>query len=349
MPRLLALHPEKLFQAKSIATETKHGNQKLNYNKYKEKTLYKKSEHTYMINIAIIITCFNRKEKTTRCLESLFASEARYNSTHGNSTISLSIFLTDDACSDGTADAVRKICCGHELRIVQGDGHCYWAGGMRMAWGEALKEKDRWDFYLLVNDDTFVYEDCFTELFKAHCYCQNKYGKGGIYSGITCDVEDKKRITYGGSVWRCRFFGIDRLLTPTGTPQLCDKANSNIMLVDASVTNAIGMFYKDYKHGGADYDYSMQAVIKGFPVLVTSATCGICEYDHNSETQIKEKMLKMTLKQRKDYFNNPLHCIHDTLLLKRRNMPLRYIIGWLGCYLKLYFPRFYYLLSDIRN
>ena len=109
-----------------------------------------------MINIAIILTCFNRKEKTTRCLKSLFASETRYNATHGNSTISLSIFLTDDASSDGTAEAVKSVCYGHELRIIQGNGHCYWAEEVRIALAmDSDNEKD---------DEIFFYCDSLEDL-----------------------------------------------------------------------------------------------------------------------------------------------------------------------------------------
>lgn len=301
-----------------------------------------------MINIAIIITCFNRKEKTTRCLESLFASETRYNATHGNSTISLSIFLTDDASSDGTAEAVKSVCYGHELRIIQGNGHCYWAGGMRMAWSEALKEPEKWDFYGLVNDDTYAYYDAFDTLLSTHEFAMQHYGSGGIYSGITCDTTDKKRITYGGYVWTNYLLGKDRLLKPTGTPQMADKANCNLTLVHNSVVEAIGIFWHGYQHGAADYDYSMTARKRGIPVLVTAKVAGECEYDHNSEEGTKLKLLSMTLGERKAYFNNPLHSSLDVLRLKRRCTPIRYPLGWLGRTLNLYSPKLYYFLSNLR-
>ena len=61
------------------------------------------------INIAVIITCFNRKAKTIECLKHLLKAYNSYNYTHIESPIKLTIYLTDDGCTDGTADAVRNI------------------------------------------------------------------------------------------------------------------------------------------------------------------------------------------------------------------------------------------------
>lgn len=45
---------------------------------------------------------------------------------------------------------------------------------MRLAWNEALKRHDDWDFYLLINDDTDLFDDCFEELVDTHVYCFQK-------------------------------------------------------------------------------------------------------------------------------------------------------------------------------
>lgn len=301
------------------------------------------------MKLATIITCFNRKNKTTRCLECLFTSIDRYNTSNGDEQIQQAIYLTDDGCTDGTADAVREVCKGRELHIIQGNGHCYWAGGMRMAWRKALEDSYEWDFFLLLNDDTFMNTDCITTLLHTHHYCIREYGKPGIYSGITCDTCNETEITYGGYVWTNYMLGLDRILHPSGIPRKCDKANSNIMLVSRQVVDTIGIFHDGFIHGVADYDYSMQAIKKGFPVLVTDKVCGSCEYDHSSGEQIKDKLLAMNLRQRKEYFSNPLHSNHDVMLHKRRNMPQRYWLGYIGRMLNLYMPRLYYFVSDIRK
>ncbi len=303
------------------------------------------------MNIAAILTCHNRKDKTIECISCLLKAVKQFNSVnvHKSNFIFLKIFLTDDGCTDGTADAVRELCKEQELCIIQGDGNCYWAGGMILAWEEALKEKGKWEYYLLLNDDTYMLPDCFNQLIEAREYCAKTFGKEGIYSGITCDTNDKGLTTYGGSVHTNYLLGHIRLVNPTGEPQHCDMANSNIMFVHHSVVERIGIFRKGFDHSAADYDYSMTAIKKGFPVLVTSGYCGICEYDHHDHKEEKQKILSMTLEQRKKFYDNPLNSYKDKLRVVRRHTPFRYPIALFGCLIKIYTPKIYCFLSNIKD
>ena len=140
-------------------------------------------------NIAVIITCYNRKAKTLACLDRLFHAQ------EVQGDVELSVFLTDDGCTDGTADAVRTTFAGKDIHILQGNGQLYWAGGMLLAWKAAMSQSKEWDFYLLLNDDTFVMEGVFKELFSTHEHSLRTFGKAGIYSGVTCDPHDPQRIT----------------------------------------------------------------------------------------------------------------------------------------------------------
>ena len=53
------------------------------------------------MKIAVLMTCYNRREKTLACLDALQKTSV------SSGDIQLSIYLTDDGCSDGTAEAVR--------------------------------------------------------------------------------------------------------------------------------------------------------------------------------------------------------------------------------------------------
>lgn len=297
--------------------------------------------------MAVLLTCHNRRDKTAACVKSLIIAIDNYNSQHADK-VSVEVFLTDDGCTDGTVEAVRNIIVEESLHIIVGNGNLFWAGGMRACWKEAKKRHSEWDYYLLLNDDVVLLDYLFDELFEAEKFAKEHSGKEGLVSGITCDKDDPNKLTYGGNVWRNRFWGTTRPLYPNGEPQFCDKTNANILLVPQNVVDSIGIFYDGYRHGAADYDYSMMARRKGFPIVLTKSFCGKCEYDHVDHTAIFAKLSKMSLKERKDYFQHPLHSNKDYLLFMRRNVPFRYPLVWVGRMLNLYCPKFYYRFGGFR-
>lgn len=296
-------------------------------------------------NIAVILTCFNRKAKTLSCLKGLYSAQKAYQEV----ILSLCVYLTDDGCTDGTSQAVRETFPDKDITILQGDGNLYWAGGMRFAWREALKSSVHWDFYLLLNDDTIPLENMFSELFNAHQYCKDKFNNVGVYAGVTCDIENPHCITYGGAVWKNSLLGTDERLNPVGIPQEVDKTNANILLVANEIVTLIGIFYEGYRHGAADYDYSIYAKKHGFKALITANVCGKCQRDHLNKELLRKKILAMDRKGRKKYFSLPTNSGKDDLLFKKRNVPLRYPLAWLGKFLNANCPYVYYILDFIRE
>ena len=300
-----------------------------------------------MTNIALLLTCHNRCDKTCASLSSFFEALDKYN-TIQNNPLQVTAYLTDDGCTDGTADAVRQLLPNREINILQGDGNLYWAGGMRFAWKEALKRHAEWNYYLLINDDVVFMDNVFDELFAAQDYAKEHYGKEGICSGITCAKDDPQKLTYGGSVWVNRLLAISKRLTPNGQPQLCDLTNANILLVPTSVVDKIGIFYDGYHHGAADYDYSWMVRKAKLPVILTAHFCGCCDYDHKDSNAIAQKVMQMNLSQRKAYFEHPLHSNKDYLRYIRRTSPLRLPLVRLGRTLNVYCPKLYYKIGRSR-
>ena len=300
------------------------------------------------MQIAVLLTCFNRKEKTCTCLKSMYADLEKYNLNHSEDNISLEIFLVDDGCTDGTADAVSAQFSNQPVHIIQGTGSLFWAGGMRLAWSEAYKRHSEWDFYLLLNDDTELLPGAFEELMNTHYYCREKYKSAGIYSGVTCASDNHETCTYGGNIWINKTKGISKRLGTSNLPQMCDMTNANILLVAKSVVDKIGRFSNSYQHAMADYDYSIRARKMGLPVLITANFCGICDNDHiNYEDQAKH-IINMTLKDRWKYFRHPVHSSSDYLRFIWNTSPSRYPMVWVGRMLNLFFPRFYYKLNGKR-
>lgn len=299
------------------------------------------------IDIAVLLTCHNRKDKTVACLKSLFVSQDDYNINHDNQLL-LTVFLVDDGCTDGTADEIKKAFINKMdvISIIKGDGNLYWAGGMRLAWRSSLEVKEDWDFFLLVNDDTLLFKDCFDSLLQTHEYALERYNKCGIYTGATCEIGCPVRVSYGGVVWTSKALARRKFLKPNGSPQMCDATNANILLISDDVYKEIGLLYAGYQHGYADYDYSMHARKKGFPVLLTSSVSGECCNDHKSP---RSMILRMGLAERLSYFNSPLNSTKDHLLFFLRNFPLRLPSVLLGRLLWIFIPSLYYKCQDLRK
>ena len=303
-----------------------------------------------MKNIAVLVTCHNRKEKTLSCFKTLFAALKKYNEGHDeNAKINIVTYLTDDGCTDGTAEAVWQLLDNQEFNIIKGDGNLYWNGGMRAAWNEALKRHEEWDFYLLLNDDTDIIGNAFEELLKTHEYCLSKYGRDGVYSGVTCSKSDDSKMTYGGDVFTNRFLAKTKRLEPTGEPQMCDLTNANILLVAKDVVDKIGIFWDGYKHGNADGDYAMKARKHGIPVLLTSCFIGKCSDDNVKDDSFKAKIVAMSLKERKKYFSKPTRSNRDYLKFVWRHETLRLPMVVFGRFLNVYFPNVYYSVKNKAN
>lgn len=267
--------------------------------------------------VAVIITAFNRRKKTIECLRRLFSQN--------DFGLEINVYLTDDGSTDGTSDEVRiKF---PQVKISDGNGSLYWAGGMNMSWERAVKDGG-YDGYLWLNDDTILQDDIWRKFICIHKYCIDKYGKGGIYVGSTLDL-DGHRHTYGGSRsvswWRSKY----KLISPNGEYQLCDIANGNITFVTKDVVDGIGCFYPGYVHG-ADYDYTYWAAKEKYPLLLLKEYVGYCDNDHKS---LRESLINKPLKKRIEYLYSPTGMQLPTALLFQKRfyphyVPLLFISYW---------------------
>lgn len=282
------------------------------------------------------MTVYNRKEKTLRCLDSLSRTLAGH-----EKDVSVTVFLTDDGCSDGTADAVREQAFPFEIDILQGDGTLFWNGGMINSWKAALAAGG-WDGYLWLNDDIEVLPEYWDDLLLADAYSREKYGKGGIYVGSTKDA-DTGKFTYGGFVYTNKLTLKDRFILPDGKScQECDAAHGNITFVSGKVVESQGVFCEDYIHGGTDHDYTYLAHKAGFPVLVLPHYSASCKNDHPKDGG-RERFFALPLKERMQALKKPQGLnLHNALLFSKRCFPWRYPIIWLTGYMKALFPKTYY-------
>jgi GT2 family glycosyltransferase len=285
------------------------------------------------MNLAVLLTCHNRRAKTAVCLQSLKQALEAYNSNH-EEKINMEVFLTDDGCTDGTSEAAREVFPSTDmLHILQGDGNLFWAGGMRYCWKEALKRHNEWDYYLLVNDDVVFMDNLFYDFLYSDSVCVEEQGIQGILSGFTVSPKMDKT-SFGGST-------DEGLLNPSGVPQLCKFVCANALLVPKSVVDTIGIFDEDYIHGGADYDYGLKAKKAGIPVLTNSSYIGICENEHYYDVST---ILDLSLKDRKRKLYLPPRGKKDYLTFLKKHNRKKYLPSLMVLGLQIYFPHLYIIL-----
>jgi len=203
------------------------------------------------------MTVHNRKDATLRCLERVFSQ--------GFS--SLEVYLTDDGCTDGTREAISEEY--PQVRIIDGNGNLFWNMGMRKAWAEAAKSG--YDFYLWLNDDTYLYDGAIKSLLEESSLHEGK----AIIVGATCAEGNRSVITYGG--WNG-----GKMIEDTSTSTKCETFNGNIVLIPRAVFSLLGINTDIFRHRGGDTEYGLRAGRYGVENWVASGICGECNLHDSS-------------------------------------------------------------------
>ena len=236
-----------------------------------------------MKQLAILLTCHNRREKTLTCLEILF--NVSIPNEHA-----IDVFLVDDGSSDGTSEAVSeqfpKTC------LIHGDGNLFWNRGMYLAWETAAKIKD-YDFYLWLNDDTTIDPKALIILLQTSKAFQHE----AIVVGTTSAIQNHSWITYGGR----KREGL--LLTPTDRPVFCDYFNGNLVLFPKYVYQKIGTNDPFFRHALGDFDYGLRAAKANIKSVVAPGVLGQCD---KHEALLTWCNPEKTFKQRWKAFRSPL-------------------------------------------
>ena len=231
-----------------------------------------------MANVAVLLTVFNRREKTLRCLETLYrqADDVQAEGKYG-----FTVFMVDDGSTDGTSEAVRD--SFPQTRVIRyPQGGLYWNRGMRMAWAEAAKED--YDFYLWLNDDTLLCDGALASMMDNSEFLRHK----AIIAGTTRGA--KGELTYGGRTKN------NKLIEPDpAIPVVCFMFNGNFVLVPKYAYDLLGNLSPAYHHTFGDYDYGVRAHKAGISCVVVPGIAAICERDHglaawrSSKHSLKER------------------------------------------------------------
>jgi GT2 family glycosyltransferase len=203
-----------------------------------------------MINkiTAVLITSYNRKDQTIKCLEKLFEINSNFK-----------VYLVDDCSNDNTKEEILSKF--PMVDLILGDGNLFWNRGMHLAWQYALKND--YDFYLWLNDDVELEFNAFDELFT----CAEFTNSQSIITGIIKSLNNE--IIYGG------YDKNKNLIIPNGKCNNVNYLNGNVVLIPKFVVDKIGILDPFFHHDLGDVEYGWRALKNNIKIITTRVSIGI--------------------------------------------------------------------------
>jgi GT2 family glycosyltransferase len=218
--------------------------------------------------IAVLMACYNRREKTLAGLNALYRSALPR-------LTCFDVVLVDDGCTDGTTEAVLA---GYPaVKVLPSAGGLFWNRSMHLAFDWALARS--YDAFLWLNDDTVLRPDALAGLIATSQSLRARLGKAAIVVGTTVDSESG-RPTYGGhrrvNALKPVTFA---LIAPGDEPVECVAMNGNCVLIPREVAMAVGNIDPSFEHAMGDTDYALRARNAGFTVWLAPGVAGTCSHN----------------------------------------------------------------------
>lgn len=203
---------------------------------------------------AILLTCHNKCDVTLKCLDLLFKIiDEKFD-----------VFLVNDGSTDDTYKRVSNTF--PNIVIIEGDGNLFWTRGMSLAWITASKFD--YDFYIWLNNDVFLFNNSFQELFSV----SKSFFDKAIVSGIVSSRDGDS--IYGG-------YDVHKnLIMANGKTNSISYLNGNFVLIPKFVFERVGSFDPMYHHDLGDVDYGFTARKLGISVVTTRISIGIGEINN---------------------------------------------------------------------
>lgn len=209
-----------------------------------------------MMKILVLFSCYNRIEKTKKCLYSLSK----------NNNCSFDYLVFDDGSTDGTTQFLEK--CDNVM-VIRGDGNSYYSGGMRKAisMAKSLILSD-YHYVMFINDDVDFFDN------SIDCLVEYEGGKGEIIVGAVCD--DKGLFSYGGEKRTSRFRPKFKHVNIDDDDLFCDTSCANCVLIPRTIFQKLPNIDDIYSHAMGDQDYFFVATSKGYLIRSSDFYVGCC-------------------------------------------------------------------------
>jgi GT2 family glycosyltransferase len=239
------------------------------------------------MNIAILLSSFNRAGKTSNCIRTL-----------SNQHHDIDFYLVDDGSTDTTVDDVKAEF--PFVNIISGSGSLYWAGAMRLGWSK-ISQKN-YDALIVVNDDVQFYIDAienaitdYNEIIKSNDDIDIDFA----LVGSTNYFNNPELVSYGGqkrsSFWHPLKF---KIIQPTSEIQEAITLNMNFAIIPIKTIDKFGFLESYFLHGGADFEFGLRLIKNRGKVFIMRGFVGSC--DRNPE-----RLYSSNIKERFKEFHHP--------------------------------------------
>lgn len=217
-----------------------------------------------MKKIIVVMTCFNRRDKTLQCLHRLFEAASKV------LELELDVIVVDDGSTDGTSAAIQAA-YSQRVQVVRGNGSLFWGGVMRLAMETALTAQ--FDYLLWLNDDTMLDGSAIKRVAEASSTYPD-----AILVGATHDSVNQQLCTYGGVVRKSRYGRTNwsrHVISDAYLP--AETMNGNFVLIPSAVVYQLGPISKAFTHSLGDFDYGLRAKRIGVKILQMPGSIGCCD------------------------------------------------------------------------
>lgn len=225
------------------------------------------------MKILAIFTCFNRRDKTEKCIRTVVS---------GNPECKFTFVIADDGSTDGTADCLKELTREFDIYMLRGCGNWFYSGGMYAGMEYALKNLSHdYDYMLMMNDDVEFLDNSVQNVIKQSIAQDN-----AVIVGAMCD--NAGNLSYGAIKYISGYKY--RKLSILEWEVLADTFNANCVLIPYGAFERLGAVDPFYRHSLGDFDYGLALKRDGNKIFQSKQFVGVCNNNSNKNTWTDSKL-----------------------------------------------------------
>jgi GT2 family glycosyltransferase len=212
-----------------------------------------------MIDVSILIVCYNSLRDIQNCLKGLYANTKQ---------VAFEVVLLDNS-NDGTVEWVKS----HyfQVNVIQNNSNLGFAGG-----NNSLAQHAKGQFLLLLNPDTLITDNCVAKLLE----CAKKNPKNGAWGGVTLypdGLRENSSLQVPPTLWNMFLLSIGLKGLRKGVLRVGCETEREVavlsgafMLVDRKIWNDLGGFDPSFFLYSEEVDLCYRiAQYTGSPLIMT--------------------------------------------------------------------------------